>query len=95
MLNKEMIENAGNDWFIKRVSSGKGILTTKEIFEAGANYAVEQLSEKVYSESDMYIIMQHIFKTTKKDGFFGGNVSFKKIYTYFINNKEKILHGNE
>lgn len=104
MISKEMIEEAAKNYVkntplsyipVEDLNSFEQI--KEEIldgFKSGVQFAIEQLSEKVYSESDMYIIIQHIFRTTEIDGFFGGNTSFKKLYAHFINNKEKILHGD-
>jgi hypothetical protein len=69
-------------------------------FKAGAEWQKQQsaiadidiqASEKVYSEADMYMAIHHVYKATSTDGFFGGNVRFKELYSHFANNKEKIL----
>ncbi len=52
---------------------------------------IEQTSDKVYSEADMYIAIQYAFKTVQTDGFIGSNVTFKELYSHFINNRKKIL----
>ena len=40
-INQEL-EDAGLKWFKNRMMSGKGVLTTMEIFKAGANWQKEQ-----------------------------------------------------
>jgi hypothetical protein len=73
-------------------------------FKAGAEWQKEQsaiadtdiqASEKVYSEADMYMAIHHVYKATSTDGFFGGNVRFKELYSHFANNKEKILQWHQ
>jgi hypothetical protein len=73
-------------------------------FKKGAEWQKEQsaiadtdiqASEKVYSEADMYMAIHHVYKATSTDGFFGGNVRFKELYSHFANNKEKILQWHQ
>lgn len=41
IINQEL-EDAGLKWFKNRMMSGKGVLTTMEIFKAGATWQKEQ-----------------------------------------------------
>ena len=53
------------------------------------------VSDKVYTEADMYLAIHYICDTTRNDGMVGGNIRFKELYSHFANNREKILQWEQ
>ena len=87
-INQEL-EDAGLKWFKNRMMSGKGVLTTMEIFKAGANWQKEQ------SATDAVEMLQWLVEQDNAVLLYEGLIQHKASAKELSKQLYKLWHTNQ